>query len=562
MIRLFLFLLGVLILGFLFSWVADRPGEVTLQWRGVEYQTSLMVALAALVSLVAFLLVAWWIALTVLRSPLMVKRFFANRRRDRGYNALSGGLIAAGSGDVRSARRLAAESRKLLGTEPLVELLEAQTSLLEGNREAAREQFRGMLEGTETRLIALRGLHLEATRENEPEAARQYAQEAVKILPGLPWASNALLRYQAADGDWEAALRTLEMIRATGRLDKQEISRKRAVLLAAQAQAEEPKAPERAARLAREALALAPALVPAAVTGANALIRLGDIKRAARMLESAWRKAPHPEIADTYVHLRTGDSIIDRLKRARKLANMQRDHVEAKLALAQAAIAAKSWSSAREAMKAALEKSPTERACLIMAELEEGEYGDKGRMRDWLSRAVRAPRDPAWTADGVVSEHWQPTSPVTGELDAFEWKVPVEQLDLPVAPSASRGEIAALSEPLDEQEIEEVANPLPVGSREVLDAAVDAEAARAAEQAMAEPVPIAPAGPAGKAELTGQNTGAEEPAGSDRPDYNEPDGGDKGQGNEKADSFAGLPDDPGVDPDETDDAKKKRFGLF
>ena len=63
-----------------------------------------------------------------------------------------------------------------------------------------------------------------------------------------------------------------------------------------------------------------------------------------------------------------------------------------------------------------------------MADIEEGQYGDKGRMRDWLSRAVRAPRDAVWTADGYVSDKWLPSSPLTGRIDSFEWKVPVEQL--------------------------------------------------------------------------------------------------------------------------------------
>jgi HemY protein len=60
-----------------------------------------------------------------------------------------------------------------------------------------------------------------------------------------------------------------------------------------------------------------------------------------------------------------------------------------------------------------------------MADLEEAETGDPGRVREWLGRAVRAPADAAWTADGVVSEAWHPVSPVTGRLDAFEWRVPV-----------------------------------------------------------------------------------------------------------------------------------------
>jgi HemY protein len=43
-------------------------------------------------------------------------------------------------------------------------------------------------------------------------------------------------------------------------------------------------------------------------------------------------------------------------------------------------------------------------------------------------RAVRALHDPAWTADGYVSDSWRPVSPVTGRLDAFQWQTPVASL--------------------------------------------------------------------------------------------------------------------------------------
>jgi HemY protein len=45
-----------------------------------------------------------------------------------------------------------------------------------------------------------------------------------------------------------------------------------------------------------------------------------------------------------------------------------------------------------------------------------------------MGRALRAPRDPAWTADGYVSDRWMPVSPVSGRLDAFQWKVPLAEL--------------------------------------------------------------------------------------------------------------------------------------
>src|SRR5690606_34212676 len=39
--------------------------------------------------------------------------------------------------------------------------------------------------------------------------------------------------------------------------------------------------------------------------------------------------------------------------------------------------------------------------------------------------------DPVWTADGIVSERWLPMSPVSGRLDAFEWRAPLEELAAP-----------------------------------------------------------------------------------------------------------------------------------
>ena len=60
-----------------------------------------------------------------------------------------------------------------------------------------------------------------------------------------------------------------------------------------------------------------------------------------------------------------------------------------------------------------------------MAEIERTEHRDGGRARAWTLRAVRALHDPAWTADGYVSDRWRPVSPVTGRLDAFQWQTPV-----------------------------------------------------------------------------------------------------------------------------------------
>jgi HemY protein len=103
---------------------------------------------------------------------------------------------------------------------------------------------------------------------------------------------------------------------------------------------------------------------------------------------------------------------------------MSPGHPEAALAVARAALDAREFAIARAALTP-LAALPTRRVAALMAEIEASQHGDEGRAREWVTRALTARRDPAWTADGFVSDHWLPVSPVSGRLDAFEWKDPL-----------------------------------------------------------------------------------------------------------------------------------------
>ena len=97
----------------------------------------------------------------------------------------------------------------------------------------------------------------------------------------------------------------------------------------------------------------------------------------------------------------------------------------APIALARAAASAQRWDVARKALEPYLDTRPQARLCALMADIEEAQ-GDKGRAREWLARAVRAPRDPIWVSDGVASPRWTPVSPVSGEMVPCAWKQPFE----------------------------------------------------------------------------------------------------------------------------------------
>lgn len=428
MILIALFILILFALAAAFVWLADHPGTVTIEWPwlGSAIEVSLLQAIIAVAFLAVLATVFWLIVAAILKSPKAFGRWQKGRRRDKGFDALSKGLIAAGAGNAPLARKLAKDSHKYLDDEPLLAMLDAQSALLEGKRKEAREQFETMLEKDETKLLGLRGLYVEAEQEGVAEAASYFAAQANDHAPGTPWAAKAMLKTQTATGQWEDALRSLGINNASGLLERGEYERKRAVLLTALAQSEEDSDAEKARTHALAAHKLAPDLVPAALCAARASKRAGDDRKAAKVLEASWKRSPHPDLGVAYVNLKDGDSASEKRKRADTLARKHPEHVESLYLTAQANLDAGEFTDARKAMEKLLTAQPSERACLLMADLEEAEHGDRGRVREWLSRAVSAPRDATWVADGVASEKWAPISPVDGRLDAFQWKVPEE----------------------------------------------------------------------------------------------------------------------------------------
>jgi HemY protein len=425
MFRVLFFFIVLLILALGDAWLVDQPGQIMLTWRGYRIETSFLVGLGILLAVVAALVMIWNILRYPFRLPPTISVANRARRREKGYAALSRGIIAVGMGDARLASKAAAEVQRLLPDEPLALLLTAEAAQLTGDHRAVEAAFKEMTRRDHTRLLGLRGLHAHAHRRGDLELAHHFASTAHDIA-ALPWTATAVLERHVAAKDWQSALAVLE--NSGNLIDRTTRDRQRAVLTTAIALGKEQTAPDEALRLARSAIKRAPDLVPAVALAARLLARSG-VRKAAKMIEAAWPLAPHPELAKLYLDLRPGDSNADRLARARILAKLLPRDPESRMALASAAITACDYKSAREAMLPMIEgdERPTARMCLLMAEIEEAEHGETGYAREWLARASRAPRDACWIAGGVMSEQWLPASPETGKLDAFVWQRPDER---------------------------------------------------------------------------------------------------------------------------------------
>ncbi|MGH1418951.1 MAG: heme biosynthesis protein HemY [Hyphomicrobiaceae bacterium] len=426
MFRVLFFLLFVAVGAMGMSWLADNPGDIAVNWGDYKLNISLFAAVCLMVAILIVSWLSWAIISGVFSTPAAIGNYVNRRRQSKGLEALSTGMIAIGAGDQAAATRYALQARRALPNEPMTHLLRAQAAQLSGDKATSRRIFEAMLAAPDTEQLGLRGLYLEAERENETEAAKHFAERAVKLNPKLGWAVDALFSLQCKSQDWDRALETVAIARKNGHIEKVTANRRRAVLLTAKAQPLEEEDQVKALALATEAHKLAPDLVPAGAIAGRILAARGNTPRATKIIRQTWSKAPHPDLATAYAFARLGDSPRDRLERVKKLTSGNPYSLEAPIAVATAAIDAREFDEARKALAPLLKDRLTQRVCTLMARIESEDTGNTGAVREWLSRAVTAPRDPAWTADGVVSNAWAPLSPVTGALDSFQWRVPVD----------------------------------------------------------------------------------------------------------------------------------------
>lgn len=583
MISLLVRFVLLIVVAALFAWMADQPGDLKLRWLGYELETSLMAAAVILAGLILVVWIIWSLLMWLLDRPGAFGGWFKSRRQRKGKQALSSGLIAVASGDSEAAQTHARTAAAIIGDDPMVKLLDAQAAQLRGDNARVRQLFEEMAEQPETRLLGLRGLHTDAVRQSDMTRARALAEEAVRINPKVSWAGKAVLSYQSTSEDWAAISRTIDIQKSASLIDRQAANLKHAVVLTAQAIEAEGKSDEDAYDLALRAHKLDPSLVPAAVIAARHATKAGSLRKAARIIEKTWNLTPHPDLADAYSHVRSGDSALDRLKRIKSLV-AKSGGIEGAVALATAAIDALEWKAAREALSAYAHDRPQARICGLMAEIEEGEFGDKGRAREWLARAVRAPRDPAWTADGHISRTWLPVSPVSGELGGFKWKVPVEGIayeepevevseDEDVVPGDDAIAITTPEAPDEPEEIveeeviasktDEPAEDISAEADEVVELVEetpvgDAEDTPAAPEPEKEATTDSAEQPAGKPEAeppapdSESKQKADEPAGPPEPDKADTKAektGKSSSGREEATVFARQPDDPGPEAD-------------
>ncbi len=442
------------LVAFAFAWIADRPGTVAITWQGWQIDAPIGMLFAAAAVLV-FLSVAFYALLRwLIRLPGEFIRGRRERRRRRGYAALTRGLVAVAAGDPSEARRQSRRAQVLLDEPPLTLLLSAQAAQLAEDEIGARRCFNAMLERPETEFLGLRGLLTQALRTGNHAEALTLVRRARTLQPQTPWVLTTLFELEARAGDWDAAIDAVRRAARLGVLPPAKARRSEAAALIERARVSRGKnRPQEALGFAKQAYGTEPTHPAAAATLAQALIDANRPRKAARLIEQEWPRQPHPELVAIYRRALTASDPVEWTLRVAGLAKLAPEARESKIALAQAALAARLWGEARRYLAEAMSMAPPSAGLArMMAQIEAGEHDDVAAERRWLAQAAEALPDPAWVCEecGFAHRVWQANCERCHAFDTQVWRSPdrvqpiLDDVIPPAPPPAPRAGAGAL----------------------------------------------------------------------------------------------------------------------
>lgn len=398
MLRWLSFLLLFVIIASLCTWLVKNDGSIVIEWFGYHLQTSTTFLVLSGSIFFAFIITIIQGLLWLIHTPKRYRLHHTAKKQARGLHAITQGFAAIAAGDSKQAKLQAHRAVSCLGTVPLTHILTAQTAQLSGDKKLAATHYQAMLENPETKIIALRGLLIQAMQEGDLEKALQFAENVRAVQPTAPWAITILLELYPKTRKWSQAISLIEQAGKQKLLSKSQVDRMLGIISLTKSQeyfqAEDT---ETALKLAQEAYKLLPNFAPALVNYSKILLRVHDKRKALKILEQGWKKDPHPDTIQTYLYAINDEANEARIEKIEHLVQMHPHVTSGHIAAAQTAINSGHYGKARDHLNEALTIHETPLICRLMADLERLKNANIDIINDWLNRAKTAQyHDPSW----------------------------------------------------------------------------------------------------------------------------------------------------------------------
>lgn len=411
-------------------WIADRPGTIAIDWMDYKFTFHVGFFFLAMLVVVVLGILIFSIIKTILDFPKKMSRYKDITGKEKGMRALAIGMAAVAAGDAKGAAYQAYRAKKFLKeTDPLVQLMEAQSARLNGDEVTAARSFIGLLENKDASFLGVRGLLQSALDNGDYEGALELGHKALEQYPKQGWILCVVYDLEIRARNWDSALKVLYRAEKAGAIAVNKANSDRVAMLLAQA--EEAKAngeEDKYFRLLNKAYAQDKHFVPTVIRLVDMYVERDKLKAAASLIESAWKVHPHSGLAALWEDVRVVGRHDDKMARVRwfeKLLSFNPESVVGLMALANVLMSEGLWGEARKYLQKAESIRPNVNLYKMWALLEERATHDKDAVQNWLEKAADAPRERVWICSetGRVYEKWAPISD-QGLFNTIIWDFP------------------------------------------------------------------------------------------------------------------------------------------
>ena len=440
-------------------WMLDKESVATINWR--EFDIALSVP--ELLLLLLFAVVVLDVANRLFRALLKLQvnevyktSLLSNRdgQEDETIDVLAGkisekiiidrkdfdrsllqvlkAMTAITAGDMAEARQNIKELKKVIGKDPIIDLLMMKIYKGEKNYDKMEKLSEKLMRNADIQIVGMKAAVEAQMEKKEFQVALATVNKAFELRQDLYWIIESAFELRAKAQDWEGAIQVLDAGYKKKIIPLNKYNRLRAMVLFERAKQYQENGDEvNFFKYVSQAIKADDTLVPAALALADYYKKNDNqVRLAENVLMTAWKKNPTDAIAYAYIDLYSDKKGKERMKRLETLVNCNalRPSLNNRL-VAELAIEGGHWAKAKSEVEMFLVNNPcTKKVCNMIAEIEDKFNKDKKEAKAWRKRLDSCADDALWVCAvcGEKSEEWHSVCPNCKAFGQDEWHLYVE----------------------------------------------------------------------------------------------------------------------------------------
>lgn len=430
MIQTLWFFIKIIVLVGVSAWLVSIPGsmEVTLFDYKLTVQTGVFVLCALILLILLFLI--YKIIRAVFSVPKILAKKQEDHRQQKGFSALTRGLVAVAAGDTKQASNYAKQARVLLPDQNGLQLLlEAQAATMRGEGGLAQNRFQELMQDKDAGFLGIRGLLKAAIDKGNIRLALTYAEQAAKIHKDKEWVQQTLYVLQIQNRLWSDALETGKKLVKINPTLKDKIETDTIAIYLMRYDYEVEKGDSSTAyNFLKKAKKLDAVFAPTVARMLDYHLSDNKISKAVKLFKQTWAEKPHSDLAD--YAFRLGPSPVQDqgkyLKWFKDIVALCPESVESQILAARATMDIELWGEAKAYLMVAEKIEPAARLYRLRAIVEQNSTHNEDSIRTLMEKASESMPDKVWicTQTGIIYDQWMPIAAPHGSFNTIKWAYP------------------------------------------------------------------------------------------------------------------------------------------